>query len=97
MWNSIASFSWYAKMDGHVKQHIKESCNVGGRKLIEIYHVVFVVIVTIPIFLLRIIIIIYNGGKDIGRYLTDERTVVLVSSPSALNAICQTLRVNSPL
>ena len=60
-------------MEGHVKQHIKESCNVGGRKLIEIYHVVFVVIVTIPIFLLRIIIIIiiYNGGKDIGRYLTD--------------------------
>ena len=111
---------------GTVKQHIKELCNVGGRKVIEIYAVVFVVIVTVPVVVFVVIVtvtvfvfvvvvtvtvpavvvivtapvvllLIYTGGKDIGKYLADERTFVLMSKPSALNSICQSLRVTSPL
>jgi hypothetical protein len=49
-------------MEGCVKQCIKESCNVGERRVIEIYVVVFVVIVTIRFVYL---IDIYSGGKGI--------------------------------
>lgn len=62
IWNAIVPFSWYARMEGCVKQCIKESCNVGERRVIEIYVVVFVVIVTIRFVYL---IDIYSGGKGI--------------------------------
>jgi hypothetical protein len=42
-------------MERHIK-HIKQSCNVGGRKVIEIYAVAFVVIVSILIILLLFIL-----------------------------------------
>jgi hypothetical protein len=53
-------------MEGCVKQYIKESRNVGDRRVIEIYAIVFVVIVTIPFVFL---IDIYSGVKDIVKRL----------------------------
>lgn len=59
-------FSWYTRIEGYVKQYIKESCGFGGRRLTEIYAVVFIVIVTISFVFL---IDIFTGGKDIVKCL----------------------------
>jgi len=56
-------------MEGHVGQHIKESSNVGGRKVIEICAVVFVIIVTIPVFFLVLLLLFILVGKTLGSIL----------------------------
>jgi len=52
------------------------------------------------LFLFLVFVVVFfkfTGGKNTGKYLTEERTLVLMSRPSALNTICQTLRVTSLL